>query len=356
LAQLLVNTFVNYFRYMGTSSGGRGTGAPVTLADVARAAGVSVATASKALNGRAQVRESTRVKVREAAAALSFTPNFFAQALNSQRTGTIGMVTSDLDNRFVLPVLLGAEDAFGSGSLSVLLADARDDALREQLHLQNLLTRRVDGLLIVGRTTNPRPPAPVLADVPVVYVYAPSTDPTDASFTPDNVQAGRLAAEHLIAKGRRRIALVNGESSYAASRDRAAGVLAATQAAGLELVGGASLYGQWGEAWGRDCARLLVRGDETVDAIVAGSDHIARGVLDALRDEGRSVPGDVAVIGFDNWDVLVRESRPTLTSVDMNLEQLGRAAAQHLVDAIGGSTSAGVTYGAVRVHERESTG
>jgi LacI family transcriptional regulator len=133
--------------------------------------------------------------VREAAAALSFTPNFFAQALNSQRTGTIGMVTSDLDNRFVLPVLLGAEDAFGSGSLSVLLADARDDALREQLHLQNLLTRRVDGLLIVGRTTNPRPPAPVLADVPVVYVYAPSTDPTDASFTPDNVQAGRLAAE-----------------------------------------------------------------------------------------------------------------------------------------------------------------
>ena len=104
------------------------------------------------------------------------------------------------------------------------------------------------------------------------------------------------------------------------------------------------------------CATGAAITQQAANAIVAGSDHIARGVLDALRDEGRSVPGDVAVIGFDNWDVLVRESRPTLTSVDMNLEQLGRAAAQHLVDAIGGSTSAGVTYGAVRVHERESTG
>jgi LacI family transcriptional regulator len=350
---LLVNHFVNYFRYMTTAGGGKAA-APVTLADVARAAGVSVATASKALNGRAQVRESTRVKVQEAAAALSFTPNFFAQALNSARTGTIGMVTSDLDNRFVLPVLLGAEDAFGSGSLSVLLADARDDALREQLHLQTLLTRRVDGLLIVGRTTNPRPPVPLLADVPVVYVYAPSSDPADASFTPDNVQAGRLAAEHLIEKGRTRIALVNGEASYAAARDRAVGVQQALSAAGLELVGGTSLFGQWGEGWGRDCARLLVRGSEPVDAIIGGSDHIARGAIDALRDEGVSVPGDISVIGFDNWDLLVRESRPPLTSVDMSLEQLGRSAAQHLVDAIGGAPSPGVVAGPVRLVVRDS--
>lgn len=338
---------------MTTDSGsGQGT-SPVTLADVAKAAGVSVATASKALNGRAQVRESTRARVQAAAAALSFTPNFFAQALNSSRTGTIGMVTSDLDNRFVLPILLGAEDAFGGGSLSVLLADARDDALREQLHLQTLLTRRVDGLLVVGRTTNPRPPITVPADVPVVYVYAPSTDPADASFTPDNVQAGRLAVEHLLAAGRRRIALVNGEASYAAARDRAEGVGRAMADAGLELVGGPSLYGQWGEAWGRDCTRLLVRGGE-LDAVIGGSDHIARGALDALRDEGVGVPDDVAVVGFDNWDLLVRESRPPLTSVDMNLERLGRAAAQHLVDAIGGAPSPGVVAGEVRLVVRGS--
>ena len=336
-------------------SGERAGTATITLADVARVAGVSVATASKALNGRAQVKASTRQKVEEAAAALSFTPNFFARALNSARTGTIGMVTSDLDNRFVLPILLGAEDAFGSGSLSVLLADARDDALREQLQIDSLLTRRVDGLLIVGRTTNPRPPAAVPDDVLVVYVYAPSTGEGDVSFTPDNVQAGASAAEHLLALGCRNVALVNGEASYAAARDRAAGVVDTLRAAGLGLVGGDALYGQWGEAWGRDCSRLLVRGADPVDAIIAGSDHIARGVLDTLRDEGLRVPEDIAVMGFDNWDLLVREARPPLTSVDMELEVLGRTAAQHLVDVIDGTVSAGVFPQPVRVERRRST-
>jgi LacI family transcriptional regulator len=338
-----------------TYSGNRSGTPVVTLADVAKMAGVSVATASKALNGRAQVAETTRQRVQEAAAALSFTPNFFARALNSARTGTIGMVTSDLDNRFVLPILLGAEDAFGSGSLSVLLADARDDALREQLQIDSLLTRRVDGLLIVGRTTNPRPPAAVPADVPVVYVYAPSTGKGDVSFTPDNVQAGAEAVRHLLAQGRRHLALVNGESSYAAARDRAKGVATAVRQAGRELVGGDALYGRWGEAWGRDCARLLVRGSDPVDAIIAGSDHIARGVLDTLRDEGLRVPEDVAVMGFDNWDLLVTESRPPLTSIDMELERLGRTAAQHLVDAIDGTAAAGVFTQPIRVEARAST-
>ncbi|MBF4577159.1 LacI family DNA-binding transcriptional regulator [Frondihabitans sp. VKM Ac-2883] len=325
-----------------------------TLADVARLAGVSIATASKALNKKTHVREETRQRVEEAASSLDFTPNFFAKALNSTRTNTIGMITSDLDNRFVLPILLGAEDAFGSGSLSVLLADARDDVLREQLLVQTLLTRRVDGLLIVGRTTNSRPPATVPGDVPVVYVYAPSDDDADTSFTPDNVMAGRLAAERLLKAGRTRIALVNGEASYAAARDRAEGVAQAMQEARIPLVGGKALFGQWGEGWGRDCARLLASAHSDLDGIVAGSDHIARGVIDALREEGRRVPDDVSVVGFDNWDILVRESRPPLTSVDMNLDDLGRSAAQALVDAIDGRPRTGRHVEPVRLVVRES--
>ncbi|GAA4267086.1 LacI family DNA-binding transcriptional regulator [Frondihabitans peucedani] len=340
---------------MTTTSGlGREQPPKVTLSDVARAAGVSVATASKALNKRTHVKEATRLRVEAAAAALDFTPNFFARALNSSRTNTIGMVTSDLDNRFVLPILLGAEDAFGSGSLSVLLADARDDVLREQLHIETLMSRKVDGLLIVGRTTNPRPPASVFADVPVVYVYAPSTDDSHMSVTPDNVLAGRLAVRHLLDSGRRRIALVNGEASYAAAQDRAAGVTAELADHGLELVGGHSLFGQWGEAWGRDCGRLLATGDSGIDAVIGGSDHIARGVLDSLRDLGKRVPDDIAVIGFDNWDILVQESRPPLTSIDMNLQHLGRVAAQRLVDAIAGTVQPGRSYEPVHVVARQS--
>jgi LacI family transcriptional regulator len=144
------------------------------------------------------------------------------------------------------------------------------------------------------------------------------------------VEAGAEAARHLLAQGRRHLALVNGESSYSAARDRAQGVATAVRQAGFDLVGGDALYGQWGEAWGRDCARLLVRGSDPIDAIIAGSDHSARGVL-------------------------VSESRPPLTSVDMELEQLGRTAAQHLVDAIDGTAAAGVFPQPIRVHARQST-
>ncbi|MGL3198927.1 MULTISPECIES: substrate-binding domain-containing protein [Curtobacterium] len=328
----------------------------VTLADVARAAGVSVATASKALNGRAHVSTRSREAVLAAARSLSFTPNPFARALNRAPTNTIGMLTSDLDNRFVLPVLLGAEDAFGAGSLSVLLADARDDPMREQLQIQSLLTRRVDGLLVVGRTTNPRQPVRTVTDVPVVYVYAPSTSDDDVSFEPDNVLAGRLIAEHLLTTGRRRIAMVNGEDSYAAARDRLRGVAAALDDAGLELVGSAGrVFGEWTEQWGREATERLLERHPDVDGVIAGSDQIARGVADTLRERGRRIPEDVAVTGFDNWDILVDHARPPLTSVDMHLEELGRLAAQALVEAIEGRPRHGRVQHPVSVVERASS-
>lgn len=327
----------------------------ITLTDVARVAGVSVATASKALNNRDQVRAETRQRVLDAAASLSFTPNPFAKALNSSRTGTIGMLTSDLDNRFVLPVLLGAEDAFGAGSTSVLLCDARGDSIREQHHIKNLLAKRVDGIVILGRTTNSRPSITSTIPVPVVYAYAPSEDPADSSFTPDNAQAGVLAAGHLLDRGRRRIALINGEPSYAAARDRAAGVQQALTEAGLTLVGGDVLYGQWSESWGRQCAEELVDAHPDLDAIICASDQIARGALDHLRESGRRVPRDVAVVGFDNWDLLVEAARPPLSSIDMQLETLGRAAAEELSHAIRGGATPGVRRMPVRLVPRESS-
>src|SRR6187402_402568 len=111
---------------------------PTTLNDVAKLAGVSIATVSKALNGRSQVRAETRERVQEAAARLNFTPNPLALGLLAGRTGTVGLLTNDLEGRFSLPILMGAEDAFGADSISVLLCDARGDAIREQHHLKAL--------------------------------------------------------------------------------------------------------------------------------------------------------------------------------------------------------------------------
>lgn len=326
-----------------------------TLADVARLAGVSIATASKAINGRAQVRAETRVRVLRAADQLAFSPNALARGLLLGRSGTVGLITSDLEGRFSIPVLMGAEDAFGTGSISVFLCDARGDAIRERHHLNALLSRRVDGLIVVGSATNPRPSLGQNLPVPVVYAYAPSESPDDVSITADNVGAGRLAIEHLIAMGRSRIAHISGDPAYTAAQDRAEGALAALTAAGLSLVGGQTLFGAWTEAWGRGATHAVTSRHADIDAIFCGSDQIARGALDALRELGRDVPRDVSVVGFDNWEVWATSARPQLTSVDMHLEKIGAMAAQHLFRAIRGERTAGVHLLPCRVVTRGST-
>ena len=326
-----------------------------TLNDVAKIAGVSIATASKAINGRGEVAPATRQRVLDAAKQISFTPNELARGLINGRTGTVGLLTSDLEGRFVIPILMGAEDAFGAGQVNVFLCDARGDSIREQHHLNALLTRRVDGIIVVGRSTDPRPSLGHNLPVPVVYAYAPSEDPTDSSLTPDNRAGGRLAVEHLIACGRSRIAIVTGNPGYAASHDRVVGAQEALAEAGLPLVG-TPMFSEWSEHWGRDASAMLLRQHPDIDGIVAGSDQIARGVLDTVRDLGRDVPSDVAVVSFDNWEILATNSRPELTSIDANLQQLGRAAATRIFEAIDGvEMRSGVEYLPSRLVIRGST-
>ncbi|MEU9059865.1 LacI family DNA-binding transcriptional regulator [Streptomyces sp. NPDC048430] len=204
---------------------------------MARLAGVSPATASKALNGRSQVRAETRERVRLAAERLAFRPQGAARPAMPRPpggpTGTVGLLTGDLEGRFSLPILMGAEDAFGAGEVAVFLCDARGDTIRERHHVRALLDRRVDGLIVVGASTDPRPSLGRDLPVPVIYAYAPSRDAADLSVVPDNVDAGRMAAHHLIACGRTRIAHLTGESGYAAAQDRAAGAAEALAEAGL---------------------------------------------------------------------------------------------------------------------------
>ncbi len=326
-----------------------------TLRDVAALAGVSVSTASKALNQREHVRASTRQKVVEAAQDLDFVPNEAARSLIAGATGTVGLITGDLEGRFSLPILMGAEDAFGTGKVSVFLCDARGDTIREQYHLEALLRRNVDGIIVVGALTNPRAPLPPGIAVPVVYAYAPSESETDVSVVPDDVGAGADAARHLISSGRRRIAHISGDVDYTAARERSTGVAAALQENGLELVGGATHFGAWSEHWGRTMTARLIERYPDIDGIVCGNDQIARGALDALHHAGWDVPGRVSLIGFDNWEVLTTGSSPTLTSIDLNLERLGREAAELLFASMAGPVRPGVRRIPCRVITRESS-
>lgn len=327
---------------------------PTTMNDVARLAGVSVATVSKALNGRGRISKATRENVEAAARKLSFQPNRLAQGLLAGKTGTVGLITNDLEGRFSIPILVGAEDALGAGALSVFLCDARGDAIREQHHLSALMARRVDGILVVADRAEPRESLGRTLPVPVVYAYGESQDPEDTSVVTDGAQAGRVGVEHLLSVGRRRIAYVGGDPSYTVAKERADGAAEALAAAGLDFVA-PPVFGPWSEMWGRRAARTLMECAGDLDAIMCGSDQIARGVLDGLHDLGRSVPDDVAVLGHDNWEPLATQSRPPLSTVDMNLREVGRVASRLLFDAMDGRPSPGRHQVDGRVVQRQST-
>src|SRR4051794_6693606 len=141
----------------------------VTIKDVAAAAGGAIGTPSKGLHGQGKLRAETRDRVAQAAERLGFAPNTLAQALLAGRSYTVGLITTDSFGRFSIPVMLGAEDALGSGLISVFMCDTRDDPDRERRYIETLAARRVDGLIVSGRRIEPRPPVVAGPGIPVVY-------------------------------------------------------------------------------------------------------------------------------------------------------------------------------------------
>jgi LacI family transcriptional regulator len=313
-----------------------------TIRDVAADAGVSIGTASKALNGQGRLRPETRQRVAESARRLGFAPNALAQALLAGRTYTVGMITTDSFGRFSIPVMLGAEDALGAGQISVFMCDTRDDPERERRYVEMLAGRRVDGLIVTGRRIEPRPPVGAGLGIPVVYAMTQPADGDGPAVLPDDVGGGVAAGAHLLESGRRNIAHITGPERFLAVRRRAEGLRQALAGAEVKLAEEDIRYGEWSERWGREAAGMLLRRCPGTDAVFCGSDQIARGVGDALRAAGRRVPEDVAIVGFDNWEPMVLGADPPLSSVDMCLEDVGRAAAEILLSAIGGTPDGGV--------------
>ena len=151
-----------------------------------------------------------------------------------------------------------------------------------------------------------------------------------------------LAVAHLASLGRKRIAHVTGPEHFEAVRLRRNGYRSALAEAGLPEIAGFYLSGAWSEAWGREAVARLLSGKQRPDAIFCGNDQIARGASDTLREMGLAVPADVAIVGFDNWDVLALAARPQLTSIDMNLKALGREAGDSLLEMIAGKKLSGI--------------
>ncbi|WP_368498305.1 LacI family DNA-binding transcriptional regulator [Herbiconiux sp. A18JL235] len=330
----------------------------VSLRDVAAVAGVSLSTASKVLRGQGKASEATRKRILEAAERLDFQPNALGQFLAQGRSATIGILAENAPGAFTMPVLTGATTAFGERDLSVLVYDSHLDRTVLSSTVRKLKARKVDGLLMIGDGTGTDMHSVSEGfSVPVVYAYGVSDDPHDASFMHDGFLAGRLAAEHLIGLGRTRLAHITASPSDLSALARAEGLRAGLADAGLSLVSGQPLHGDWSRSWGIEAARRLLAGGESFDAVFCGNDTIASAVQEVLRDAGTRVPEDVAIVGMDNLSGLSGQHDGLLTTIDPHLTELGAVAARYLADAIeGGEYEGGVHTIPCTLIPGESTG
>jgi DNA-binding LacI/PurR family transcriptional regulator len=298
-----------------------GAGRPTTMAEVAARAGVSIATASRVLSGNLAVRPANRERVLRAARDLNYHVDARARGLSLRRTGTIGFVLANLGDPFFAEVLLGAEDAAARAGYHILVSTSRADPAGERDALTLLREHRVDGAVLMDAH---QPPGDAriaaLADFAIVLIDPLQSNPSLASIGMDNRKGGRLAAEHLIGLGHRRIAYLgrNGEPSDR----RRSGVAEGLASAGVDP----SDLRTAGADEDFDSAALaserLIRSFPERTALICYNDVMAVGAMQGCRRLGRRIPDDLSIVGFDDI-VLARHLEPPLTTIRQPKYEIG---------------------------------
>lgn len=296
-----------------------------TLKEVAKEAGVSVASASYAINGTGSVGEQTREHVLAVAARLGYRPNQNAKAMKTGRTGTIGLVLPDLTNPFFPALAQAVIQAARGHGYSVLLTDTEGEHEAERHAIDLLAGRGVDGLVwfpIADDGTLP----PLADSIPAVVLdrALPGYDVIQADYA----EGGRLAAEHLLSLGHRRIGVISGPHAASSARTRADAALEAVRRQG-------QIAWHVHNAFALDLEPAVTAALDggTATAVIAGADLIAIGAIRHLQGRGLSVPGDVSVMGFDDipWALL---NSPPMSTIEMPVEEMAVEAVQTLLHRI----------------------
>jgi DNA-binding LacI/PurR family transcriptional regulator len=322
-----------------------------TIAEVAREAGVGVATVSRVLNGSPSVREETRERVLAAIKRLGYVPNTAARALSTGRTGTIGVIAPFLTRPSVVERLRGVSRVLAQTDYLLILYDVERPEQRGEFFRTLAGGGRLDGLLCISLCPTDDELAPLAAaGVPAVLVDH-AHDKLPAVST-DDVEGGRLATEHLIALGHERIAFVGDDEAdngygFTSSARRRTGWSRALAAAGLPAGRDLVRTAEHGRAAAAAAARELLTTDDPPTAMFAASDIQALGVLEAAEEVGVAVPDELSVIGFDDIE-LARWAG--LTTVAQPLEDSGACGAELLLAALAGAPARGrrLTLGLVR--------
>lgn len=307
----------------------------VTIRDVARLAQVSPATVSKVLNNTPYVSEEARQRVYDAVTKLNFRPNIIARSLKLNHTATLGLITDDLEGVFTMSMMRGVEEVASAQGFSVFLCNSYGDAAREKAHLETLVAKQVDGVILLSgyRVRERGAPALDLGRLPVVYLYQYTRDIAAPCILPDDEAGGALGTRHLLETGRRRIGLINGPAHYEVTHLRLRGYRQELEKHGIPFDPALIRSGKWHASSGYHLAHELMALPEPPDALFCTSDSLAAGALDALHELRLDVPGDVAVVGFDNRYFSAHQ-RPPLTTVALPLYEMGVLAGEILLKAI----------------------
>lgn len=305
----------------------------VTMEDVARDAGVSRALVSLVMRESPNVSPAKRAAVLESAAALGYSPNRLASRLASHRTNTLGVLFLDLHNSVFADIHDGLTEGLAGSGNQVMVAVGSADPRTELEAVRSFVDLRVDGVLLAGYTGTPEELAAALRGTPAVVITREmAVDGVDSVLT-DDFRSGVLAVEHLYGLGHRRIAHMD-ISDWLPYTERREGYRHAMKQHGLEPL---LVHSDMTERGGRAVMeQFLASGAQPPTAIFTHNDLTAIGVMEALAARGLSVPGDVAVVGCDNIEVAA-SPLIGLTSIDQHAKELGRLAAQAMLDRLGGA-------------------
>jgi len=329
----------------------------VTIREVARAAGVSVATVSRVVNGTAVVRDETRHRVEAEVSRLRYSPNAAARSLITNRTSTIGVVLPDIWGEYFSEVIRGIDFSARQAGYHVLVSSSHSD-VAETRDVLRTMHGRVDGVIVMSPHAPPRalegclPPS-----LPVVFLNSAPGGALQPALNVDNRGGARAMVTYLLGLGHRRLAFVTGPASNFDASERRRGCRDALSAAGLPPEAGVEVEGDFSEESGHAAGEAIVRLSPRPTAIFAANDSMAIGVLFALRQAGVRVPDEIAVAGFDDIPI-ARFASPPLSTVRLDIRTLGeRALAWLLVELSGEGTSPAVREVLpIRLVLRESTG
>jgi DNA-binding LacI/PurR family transcriptional regulator len=308
----------------------------ITIKDIARAAGLTPSSVSRALNNHPRISRQTKEKVLALARKMGYSPNLFARGLVKKKTYLIGLQVYDFRNPFYAELTRAIQDTAQEFGYWVIQASTDDDRDKTEFLVDSMIKMGVEGIIFASCKLQDKTVEKLIdTGFPVVLANRRLKKDIGDYVVLDNTYGAYLMVNHLINHGYRRIAMISGPRSVSTSADRDRGYRQALKDRGLSVDGEIIKYGSFSQETGFRFAKQLMALLNPPQAIFCGDDAIALGAMKALGEVGRRVPDDVAVVGFDDAEI---SSHPLiqLTTVSQNLREMGRIAARTMVDRIEG--------------------